>query len=104
MKKTFFIAILVSFMSMSLVGCITTSSTSKINKIEIGMTKENIRKLLGNPVYRNAWEEGEQWGYHKQVGEIAGSEHVLLVVSFDGNGKVAQFETVKEFPRMHYHH
>ena len=28
----------------------------------------------------------------------------LLVVSFDGNGKVAQFETVKEFPRMHYHH
>ena len=28
----------------------------------------------------------------------------MLVVSFDGNGKVAQFETVKEFPRMHYHH
>ena len=104
MKKTFFIAILVSFMSMSLVGCITTSSTSKINKIEIGMAKEDIRKLLGNPVYRNAWEEGEQWGYHKQVGEIAGPEQVLLVVSFDSNGKVAQFETVKEFPRMHYHH
>ena len=104
MKKTFFIAILVSFMSMSLVGCITTSSTSKINKIEIGMAKEGIRKLLGNPVYRNAWEEGEQWGYHKQVGEIAGPEQVLLIVSFDGNGKVAQFETVKEFPRMHYHH
>ena len=60
MKKTFFIAILVSFMSMSLVVCITTSSTSKINKIEIGMAKEDIRKLLGNPVYRNAWEEGEQ--------------------------------------------
>ena len=26
----------------------------------------------------------------------------MLVVSFDGNGKVAQFETVKEFPRMHF--
>ena len=101
MKKTFFIAILVSFMSMSLVGCITTSSTSKINKIEIGMAKEDIRKLLGNPVYRNAWEEGEQWGYHKQVGEIAGPEQVLLVVSFDGNGRVAQLETMRDSPPIH---
>ena len=53
MKKTFFIAILVSFMSMSLVGCITTSSTSKINKIEIyrGGSEEENRILYGN------WED-----------------------------------------------
>ena len=104
MKRTLFVAFVALFMSQALISCVSTRSTSKINKIEIGMVKEDIRKLLGNPVYRNAWEEGEQWGYHKQVGEIAGPEQVLLVVSFDGNGKVAQFETGKEFPRMHYHH
>ena len=104
MKRTLFVAFVALFMSQALISCVSTRSTSKINKIEIGMSKEDIRKLLGNPVYRNAWQDGEQWGYHKQVGEIAGPEQVLLVVSFDGNGKVAQFETVKEFPRMYYHH
>ena len=104
MKRVLLVAFVALFMSQALISCVSTRSTSKINKIEIGMAKDDIRKLLGNPVYRNAWEEGEQWGYHKQVGEIAGPEQVLLVVSFGGNGKVAQFETVKEFPRMHYHH
>ena len=104
MKRVLLVAFVALFMSQALISCVSTRSTSKINKIEIGMSKEDIRKLLGNPVYRHAWQDGEQWGYHKQVGEIAGPEQVLLVVSFDGNGKVAQFETVKEFPRMHYHH
>lgn len=104
MKKTLFTALAALFMSQTLVSCITTSSTGKINRIDLGMTKEEIRHLLGNPVYRNAWQEGEQWGWHKQVGEIAGPEQVLLVVSFDGNGRVAQFETVQEFPRMNHHH
>ena len=88
-------------MSQALISCVSTRSTSKINKIEIGMSKEDIRKLLGNPVYRHAWQDGEQWGYHKQVGEIAGPEQVLLVVSFDGNGRVAQFETMRDSPPIH---
>ncbi len=88
-------------MSQALISCVSTRSTSKINKIEIGMSKEDIRKLLGNPVYRNAWQDGEQWGYHKQVGEIAGPEQVLLVVSFDGNGRVAQLETMRDSPPIH---
>ena len=88
-------------MSQALISCVSTRSTSKINKIEIGMSKEDIRKLLGNPVYRHAWQDGEQWGYHKQVGEIAGPEQVLLVVSFDGNGRVAQLETMRDSPPIH---
>ena len=104
MKRVLLVAFVALFMSQALISCVSTRSTSKISRIELGMTREDIRKLLGNPVYRHAWQDGEQWGYHKQVGEIAGPEQVLLVVSFDGNGKVAQFETVKEFPRMHYHH
>ena len=101
MQSTLFVAFVALFMSQALISCVSTRSTSKISKIELGMTKEDIRKLLGNPVYRHAWQDGEQWGYHKQVGEIAGPEQVLLVVSFDGNGRVAQLETMRESPPIH---
>ena len=62
MKRTLFVAFVALFMSQALISCVSTRSTSKINKIEIGMSKEDIRKLLGNPVYRIAWQDGEQWG------------------------------------------
>ena len=101
MKRVLLVAFVALFMSQALISCVSTRSTSKISKIELGMTKEDIRKLLGNPVYRHAWQDGEQWGYHKQVGEIAGPEQVLLVVSFDGNGRVAQLETMRDSPPIH---
>ena len=40
MKKTLFKALAALFMSQTLVSCITTSSTGKINRIDLGMTKE----------------------------------------------------------------
>ena len=101
MKRVLLVAFVALFMSQALISCVSTRSTSKINKIEIGMSKEDIRKLFGNPVYRRAWQDGEQWGYHKHVGEIAGPEQVWLVVSFDGNGRVAPFETIRDFPPIH---
>ena len=101
MKRVLLVAFVALFMSQELISCVSTRSTSKISRIELGMTREDIRKLLGNPVYRNAWQDGEQWGYHKQVGEIAGPEQVLLVVSFDGNGRVAQLETMRDSPPIH---
>ena len=101
MKRVLLVAFVALFMSQALISCVSTRSTSKISRIELGMSKEDIRKLLGNPVYRHAWQDGEQWGYHKQVGEIAGPEQVLLVVSFDGNGRVAQLETMRDSPPIH---
>lgn len=101
MNKTFYTLLLI--MSLTLTSCITTRSTVKINKIELGMTKEDITSLLGKPKYRNAWAQGEQWGYNKTVGTIDESEKVLLVICFDANGRVAEFETQKEFPRIHRH-
>ncbi|MDO4496910.1 MAG: outer membrane protein assembly factor BamE [Bacteroidales bacterium] len=100
MKSILYTFMIVTCLSMT--SCITTRSTTKINQIELGMTKEDIRSLLGTPVYRNAWQEGEQWGYHKQVGEIAGPEQVLLVISFDADGKVTEFETQRDFPHRHH--
>lgn len=63
----------------------------------MGMTKDDIRRLLGSPLYRNAWQGGgEQWGYRKQVGEIVSPEQVLVVVSFDDGGMVVGVETVRD--------
>ena len=68
-------AILLSIaLSVSLNSCISTRDTVKINKVEMGMTKSDIQKLLGTPLFKNANESGEEWGYRKMVGEIAGPE------------------------------
>lgn len=97
--KKMFISLIIALMSLVITSCVTTRSTKKINSVELGMTKSEIRHMFGNPSYRNAWANGEQWGYHKQVGDIAGPESVLFVVAFDKDGKVVEFETKKDFPQ-----
>lgn len=83
-------------------SCITTRSTAKINKVEVGMTKNDISQLLGTPIIKNGDIMSEQWGYRKMIGEIAGPEEVLFLVTFDNQGKVVGYETIKEQP--HFHH
>ena len=63
------------------------------------MTKTDIKKLLGTPEFKNGDLEGEQWGYHKMIGDVAGPEPVLFLVTFDNEGKVIAYDTVKE----HHH-
>ena len=79
-------------------SCIATRDTTKINKVELGMSKSDIQHLLGNPLFKNADETGEQWGYRKVVGEIIDAEEMLFVVTFDNDGKVVAYNSVKEFP------
>ena len=95
-------AIIISIaLSVSLSGCISTRDTVKINKVEIGMTKSDIQNLLGTPLFKNANETGEEWGYRKLVGEIAGPESMIFVVTFDNDGKVVAYNSVKEHPYYH---
>lgn len=94
MKKIIFIFALA--MSLTMTSCISTSSTTKINKVEVGMTKSDIRKLLGTSEFKNGDEGGEQWGYHKMIGEIAGPERILFLVTFDQEGKVIAYDSLKE--------
>ena len=43
-------AIIISIaLSVSLNSCVATRDTVKINKVEMGMTKSDIQKLLGTP-------------------------------------------------------
>ena len=88
-------------LSVSLSSCIATRDTVKINKVEMGMTKSDIQNLLGTPLFKNADERGEEWGYRKVVGEVIDSEEMLFVVTFDNEGKVVSYNSIKEFPPHH---
>lgn len=83
--------------TLMMTSCIATRSTVRMNKVEVGMTKKDITRLLGTPIFRNGDADGEEWGYRKQVGEVAGPEEVIFVVTFNGEGKVVAYETVKEY-------
>lgn len=88
-------------MVLSLSSCISTRDTVKINKVEMGMTKSDIQNLLGTPLFKNANETGEEWGYRKMVGEIAGPESMIFVVTFNNDGKVIAYNSVKDYPYYH---
>lgn len=90
-KKILIFAIVAGILSTS---CIATRSSVQINKVEIGMSKADIKKLLGTPEFKNGDTEGEQWGYHKMIGEIAGPVPVLFLVTFDKEGKVIAYDTM----------
>jgi hypothetical protein len=74
MKEIVIAVMLVLVMNMAFDSCIATRDTTKINKVEIGMNKSDIQHLLGKPLFKNADETGEQWGYRKVVGEVIDAE------------------------------
>ena len=98
MKEIVIAVMLVLVINLGLDSCIATRDTIKINKVEMGMNKSDIRHLLGKPLFKNADETGEQWGYRKVVGEVIDAEEMLFVVTFDNDGKVVAYNSVKEFP------
>lgn len=97
-KEMIIAVMLTLMMSLAFDSCIATRDTTKINKVELGMTKSDIQHLLGKPLFKNADETGEQWGYRKVVGEVIDAEEMLFVVTFDNDGKVVAYNSVKEFP------
>ena len=98
LKEVIIAVALVLVLNLGLDSCIATRDSTKINKVEMGMDKSDIQHLLGTPLFKNADESGEQWGYRKVVGEILDSEEMLFLVTFDNNGKVVAYNSVKEFP------
>lgn len=84
---------------MLMSSCITTRTTARINKVNVGMNKNEITQLLGTPMFRYGNSLGEEWGYRKMIGEVAGPEPVLFLVTFDNNGKVVAYQTIKDHVR-----
>ena len=66
-----------------------------------GHDQERYPKPAWNALFKNANESGEEWGYRKLVGEIAGSEPMIFVVTLDNDGKVIAYHSVKEHPYYH---
>ena len=98
MKEIIIAVALVLVLNLAFDSCIATRDSTKINKVELGMSKGDIQHLLGKPLFKNADETGEQWGYRKVVGEVIDAEEMLFVVTFDSEGKVTAYNSVKEFP------
>jgi len=98
MKEIIIAVALVLVLNLAFDSCIATRDSTKINKVELGMSKGDIQHLLGKPLFKNADETGEQWGYRKVVGEVIDAEEMLFVVTFDSEGKVVAYNSVKEFP------
>ena len=98
LKEVIIAVTLVLVLNLGLDSCIATRDSTKINKVEMGMDKSDIQHLLGTPLFKNADETGEQWGYRKIVGEILDSEEMLFLVTFDNDGKVVAYNSVKEVP------
>ena len=103
LKEVIIAVALVLVLNLGLNSCFATRDTNKINKVELGMNKSDIQHLLGKPLYKNADETGEQWGYRKVVGEVIDAEEMLFVVTFDNDGKVVSYNSVKEFPPHRRH-
>ena len=66
MKKIKMIALTFMLtMGMVATSCISTRDTVRLNKVELGMDKNDIQHLLGTPLFKNANEQGEKWGYRR---------------------------------------
>ena len=87
---------------MGTISCISTRDTVRLNKVELGMNKSDIQYLLGTPLFKNANEQGEKWGYRKYVGEITDSEEMYFIVKFDTNDRVIAYQSVKAPDRNHH--
>lgn len=82
-------------MGMVTTSCIATRDTVRLNQVELGMDKSDIQHLLGTPLFKNANQQGEKWGYRKYVGEITDSEEMYFIVRFDTNDRVIAYQSVK---------
>ena len=92
---------MVLMMGMATTSCVSTRDTVRINQVELGMDKSDIQKLLGTPLFKNANEHGEKWGYRKYVGELADAEEMYFIVKFDANDRVIAYQSVKAPNRHH---
>lgn len=80
MKKQVFIALSLVACSLFLSGCASLTGSSAITKIEKGMSKKEIVKLLGEPDFRRFDDQYEEWEYKKE--NVLTQETKIIIVDF----------------------
>lgn len=69
MKKLICIAVLAMLVS----GCgvakyaVTSNTRSRLNELQIGMTTEQVKSIMGNPYKREAYQGVEYWLYQTEM-------------------------------------
>ena len=86
MKKIFLV-----LFCLTLVGCVTTT---KMNKISLGMTKEEVIKAIGDPNSTKATDGQEVLEYQLFNGQPYGFETHWVILR---NGKVVQYGKAGDF-------
>jgi outer membrane protein assembly factor BamE (lipoprotein component of BamABCDE complex) len=81
-KNIFFVI----FMAIVLSGCVSAVSNNraKLMQINIGDSKDQLLKVMGNPELREAYPEGEVWLYYTGTGLGHDKKTPVVIV----NGKI----------------
>lgn len=86
-----------AFVVLALFVFVMTASAKKDEKVERGMTKQQVSEIYGKPLTTSFDDAGECWEYVKTRGSLLSSYDVRITVFFDDEGKVVQYkEQVKE--------
>jgi hypothetical protein len=68
---------------------------AKLGRLRLGMSKPDVLELLGKPRRERKSSNGVEWDYGHRL------KHHLLVVQFNGAGRLAQFEHVSDSDSDH---
>ncbi len=86
-------------LSLFLSGCVVSRNVENLNKLEIGMTKDQVLSIMGKPQLREADAEMEWWSYQTRLPMYELKDSDLTPVAFE-DGKVIgwgkNFWTTKE--------
>jgi len=56
-----------------------------VDKLEVGMTRKQVRYVLGSPIAANTFD-GDSWTYYYSIRNAAGTtKEATVVISFDGD-------------------
>lgn len=84
MKKVFAVSLLCLLIS----GCLTAANRKNLNRLEIGMSKEQVVGIMGTPYMREADTNREWWLYETTYYNGPVKEEFLTPVVFDKDGKL----------------
>lgn len=92
MKKQIWIKMMAVCMLL-LVACADATAKQK-QMIERGMTKQQVREILGKPRIVSFDQDIDRWEYNKKEGGLLDPYYVRVIVDFDQNDRVVRYQSI----------
>jgi hypothetical protein len=67
----------------------------KLNQLHTGMSRAEVRRLLGDPPVEGSWRGQPEWRYGRRL------KHHRLILRFDSEGRLNHFEHVHAYDPDH---